>query len=199
MGKLEQQLGFILELDKLKAIYRRTKVKPDNNRFENSAEHSWHISMLAQVLAEYVVEVVDIQRVTSMLLIHDIVEIDAGDTFAFAASEDLAAQEGKEIKAANRLFGLLPETQFHQMRTLWMEFEQAESPDARFAKAMDRMLPVLQNMANNGGSWLEHKVTKAQVLRRNEYLEGLVPELWQYVHQQIELAVAKGWLIDKQD
>lgn len=194
MDRLQQQLAFILELDRLKAVYRQTMVKPDNNRFENSAEHSWQISLTAELLAEYAAEPVDLQRVIKMLLIHDVVEIDAGDTFAFAAQETLDEQENKEIDAANRLFGLLPDDQFTQLKTLWLEFEAAETADARFAKAMDRILPLIQNMANNGGSWSNHQVTKAQVLKRNEYLEGLAPKLWGYAQDQINIAVDKGWL-----
>ena len=194
MEKLQQQLDFILELDRLKAVYRQTRVKPDSNRRENSAEHSWHISLLAEVLAEYAEEPVDIQRVVRMLLIHDVVEIDAGDTFAFADQEELDGQEDKEIEAANRLFGLLPEEQFIPMRDLWLEFEAAQTADARFAKAMDRMLPILQNMANQGGTWEAHNVSKTQVIQRNQYLKGLAPKLWDYALQQIDLAVSNGWL-----
>lgn len=196
MNDLEKQLAFITEIDRLKAVRRQTMVKPDNNRRENSAEHSWHIALMAQVLKSYVEEPVDINRSVSMLLIHDIVEIDAGDTFAFAAQHELDNQEEQEIAAANRLFGLLPDEQFEAMRALWIEFEQAETPDARFAKAMDRILPLIQNMANNGGTWVEHKVTKQQVLKRNQYLQAVTPKLWEYACQQIDLAVQNGWLID---
>ena len=152
MKVLNQQVAFILELDRLKSVYRRTYVQSDNNRNENSAEHSWHISMVANVLHEYAHEPVDISRVINMLLIHDIVEIDAGDNFAFAPQSELDGQEDKEMQAAERLFGLLPEIQFLPMKALWIEFEEAESADARFAKAIDRIHPLLQNMANNGGS-----------------------------------------------
>ena len=194
MKRLQQQLDFILELDRLKAIYRQTSVKPDNNRFENSAEHSWQISLTAELLVEYAEEPVDVQRVIKMLLIHDVVEIDAGDTFAFATQEELDGQEDKEIEAANRLFGLLPEDQFTLLKTLWLEFEAAETADARFAKAMDRILPLIQNMADNGGSWSRHLVTKTQVLKRNEYLNGLAPKLWDYAQEQINIATNNGWL-----
>lgn len=197
MNDLEKQLAFITEIDRLKAVQRQTMVKPDNNRRENSAEHSWHIALMAQVLKSYVEEPVDINRSVSMLLIHDIVEIDAGDTFAFAAQHELDNQEEQEIAAANRLFGLLPDEQFEAMRALWIEFEQAETADARFAKAMDRILPLIQNMANNGGTWVEHKVTKQQVLKRNQYLQAVTPKLWAYACQQIDLAVQNGWLIDQ--
>lgn len=197
MKDLTQQLDFILELDRLKAVYRQALVKVDNNRQENSAEHSWHISLLAQTLHQYAQETVDINRVVTMLLIHDIVEIDAGDTFAFAEQHELDGQEEKELNAANRIFGLLPDAQFSAMKTLWLEFEQATTADARFAKAMDRILPLLQNMQNEGGSWARHGVKKTQVIKRNQHLEGLAPKLWAYVNEQINIAVAKGWLIDE--
>ncbi|MDM7862312.1 HD domain-containing protein [Alteromonas sp. ASW11-36] len=196
MQDLQQQLGFILELDKLKAVYRQALVKCDNNRFENSAEHSWHIAMTAHTLKDYAQEPIDIGRVTLMLLLHDIVEIDAGDTFAFAEPHELDGQEDKELAAANRIFGLLPEAQFNSVKQTWQEFEAAQTPDARFAKAMDRILPLLQNMQNGGGSWARHNVKKSQVIRRNQYLEGLAPALWEYALEQIDIAVQKGWLRD---
>jgi putative hydrolase of HD superfamily len=197
MDELNKQLDFIIELDKLKAVYRQALLKSDKNRFENSAEHSWHISLTAQILHEYAVEKVNISRVMSMLLIHDIVEIDAGDMFAFSAPTDLAEQEDKELAAANRIFGLLPEKQFQSLQQLWIEFENAETIDARFAKAMDRVLPLLQNMRNEGGSWTRHDIAKSQVLERNKYLKGLAPELWLYVSKQIDIAVEQGWLRDE--
>jgi len=196
MEELSKQLDFIIELDRLKGVYRQALVKSDKNRFENSAEHSWHISLTAQILHEYAVENVNISRVMSMLLIHDIVEIDAGDMFAFSAEKDLMEQEDKEIAAATRIFGLLPEKQFQTFNQLWLEFENAETIDARFAKAMDRVLPLLQNMRNEGGSWVRNNVKKSQVIKRNLYLEGLAPQLWLYVCQQIDHAVKEGWLID---
>ena len=197
MQHLQQQLDFILELDRLKSVYRQALVQSDNNRRENSAEHSWHITLTAQILHGYAEENVDISRVVSMLLIHDIVEIDAGDTFAFAEQSELDGQEEKENKAANRLFGLLPQAQFQQVKALWMEFEEAKTPDARFAKAMDSVLPLLQNMRNQGGSWARHSVKKSQVIARNKYLMGLAPQLWDYVCEQIDIAVQMGWLQDE--
>jgi len=194
MEDLNQQLDFIIELDRLKGVYRQALVKSDKNRFENSAEHSWHISLTAQILHEYAVEKVNISRVMSMLLIHDIVEIDAGDMFAFSEQKDLAEQEDKEIAAATRIFGLLPEKQFQHFKQLWLEFEGAETIDAKFAKAMDRVLPLLQNMRNDGGSWARHNISKSQVLKRNQFLEGLAPKLWVYVCTQIDIAVVNGWL-----
>lgn len=194
MEELNKQLDFIIELDKLKGVYRQALLKSDKNRFENSAEHSWHISLTSQILHQYAVEKVNISRVMSMLLIHDIVEIDAGDMFAFSDQKDLAEQEDKEIAAASRIFGLLPEKQFQHYKELWLEFENSETIDARFAKAMDRILPLLQNMRNEGGSWARHNIAKSQVIERNKYLEGLAPQLWAYVCEKIDIAVVKGWL-----
>ncbi|WP_299974003.1 HD domain-containing protein [uncultured Pseudoteredinibacter sp.] len=194
--QLQQQLAFIAEMDRLKAVYRQTTVKEDGDRFENSAEHSWHIALMAHVFAPLVGEPVDINRACLMLLLHDIVEIDAGDTFAFASAADIAAKADKESEAADRLFGLLPSSQAADYRALWQEYEDAESADARFAKAMDCLLPLIQNMNNEGGSWRRHQVSRSKVLKRNQYLEHSAPRLWAYALEQIDLALANGWLTD---
>lgn len=194
MQELNHQINFILELDKLKAIYRKALIRADKNRYENSAEHSWHIALTAHVLAPYANASVDIHRVCLMLLIHDIVEIDAGDTFAFDHHTILGQQAEKEAAAAERIFGLLPSPQRESMIALWHEFEQAETADAQFAKAMDRILPLIQNMQNEGGSWVQNKVFKHQVIKRNQYLETAAPKLWQYVLEQIDIAEDRGWL-----
>ncbi|SEL03740.1 putative hydrolases of HD superfamily [Colwellia chukchiensis] len=196
MTALEQQLNFIIELDKLKSIYRQALIKSDHNRFENSAEHSWHAAMLAPILQQYAIAEINISRVMTMLLIHDIVEIDAGDMFAFADNNALLVQTEKEMAAAKRIFGLLPESQASSFMQLWSEFELAQTLDAKFANAMDCLLPLLQNMNNSGGSWARHTVTKSQVLKRNQHLEHLAPKLWQYVNTQVTVALQKGWLID---
>ncbi|WP_067586088.1 HD domain-containing protein [Endozoicomonas ascidiicola] len=196
VSKLSQQLAFITEVEKLKAVYRRTVVKPDDNRHENSAEHSWHIAVQAAVLQEYAEEPVDILRVIKMLLIHDVVEIDAGDTFAFADQAELSGQNAKELEAGNRLFGLLPEDQEKEYKQLWLEFEELETGDSRFAKAMDCYLPFLQNMANNGGTWAKYGITRSQVVKRNQYLETLAPKLWAFLQEQIDVCISNGWLKD---
>ena len=195
MTDLAQQLAFIIEIDKLKAVYRQTTVKEDKDRHENSAEHSWHIALTAQILKGYAEHPVDSERVVKMLLIHDIIEIDAGDLFAFAEDKDHEQQALKEAQAAQRLFGLLPADQYKEYNDLWFEFEAAKTNDARFAKSMDRILPLVQNMNNQGGSWAKHKVRQSQVLARNNHLEYIAPKLWQYVIEQTDLAVKKGWLI----
>lgn len=194
MQNLEAQLAFIRELDKLKGVYRLARVKTDNNRRENSAEHSWHLCLIAHVFVEYVEEPIDMHRVLRLLLVHDIVEIDAGDTFAFAPQAALDAQPEKELRAAKRLFGLLPEHQGEELLKLWLEFEQRETPEARYAVAVDRVAPLIMNVANNGGSWRHHSPTRSQVLKRNEFIKNAVPRLWSYVETQVDLAVTQGWL-----
>lgn len=194
MQNLEAQLAFIRELDKLKGVYRLARVKTDNNRRENSAEHSWHLCLIAHVLVEYVDEPIDMHRVLRLLLVHDIVEIDAGDTFAFAPQAALDAQPEKELRAAKRLFGLLPEHQGEELLNLWLEFEQRETPEARYAVAVDRVAPLIMNVANDGGSWRHHSPTRSQVLKRNEFIKNAVPRLWSYVETQVDLAVTQGWL-----
>ena len=197
MHSLQQQIEFLQEMDKLKAVHRRITVKAAGNRDENSAEHSWHIALQALLLQQYAETNIDILRVVKMLLIHDVVEIDAGDTFAFAAHAELDGQNAKEAIAARRIFGLLPQDQATEYEALWHEFEALETPEAQYAKAMDCLLPALQNMNNNGGSWAMYKISRSQILKRNQQLEKVSPPLWQYFLTQIDLAVAKGWLLDQ--
>ncbi len=197
MKHLEQQLAFIREIDRLKSVRRQALVRSDENRFENSAEHSWHICLIAQVLQEYVDEPLDLDRVVRMLLLHDIVEIDAGDTFAFAASSDLNQQADKELKAVERIFGLLPPHQRDEMTALWMEFEEGKTVESRYAKAIDRVVPVFMNLVNDGGGWRRHSLTRTQLLKRNDFLRTTIPRLWGYVSSQIDLAVSKGWLSEE--
>jgi putative hydrolase of HD superfamily len=194
MEHLEAQLTFIRELDKLKGVYRLARVKTDDNRRENSAEHSWHLCLIAHVLLDYAEEALDIHKVIRLLLVHDIVEIDAGDTFAFAPQAALDEQPEKELRAAKRLFGLLPEHQREEFLNLWLEFEQRETPESRFAVAIDRVAPLFMNVANDGGSWRFHAPSRSQVLKRNEFIRVAAPRLWHYVETQVDLAVAKGWL-----
>ena len=196
MGDIQAQAAFIRELDQLKAVKRQVRLPCDGDRQENSAEHSWHVALMASVLAPYAENNIDIQRVIQMILIHDLVEIDAGDMFAFAEAADHAEQEAKEFAAADRIFGLLPGEQGKNLHALWHEFEAAETADAKFAKAMDRVLPVFQNMAAEGGSWVRHRVAKSKILARNEHLRTCAPKLWAYVNEQLDSAVSKGWLTD---
>mgnify|MGYP005809605061 FL=1 len=186
---------FITELDKLKAVKRQITLPLDNDRQENSAEHSWHVALMATTLAPFAAQPIDISRVVRMILIHDVVEIDAGDLFAFQEAAEHEAQAEKELAAAKRIFGLLPVPLNQELLALWLEFEEAETPDAEFAKAMDRVLPVFQNMQNQGGSWKKHGVTREKIAQRNKHLITCAPSLWDYVNTQLDNAVKKGWLL----
>lgn len=184
--ELLAQLEFLREVDKLKLISRRTSLM-DGSRQENSAEHSWHIALAAMVLADHSNTEVDQLRVIKMLLIHDIVEIDAGDTFAF----DLAGKETqaeRENLAAARLFGLLPERQRAEFMELWEEFEAGETPEAKFAIALDRLLPVLQNLANQGGTWRSAKLHRGQVNQRLSPIGAGSAGVWAYVEKVLDEA-----------
>ncbi|WP_425628156.1 HD domain-containing protein [Vibrio neptunius] len=193
MARLEKQLALVMELDQLKSVLRRTRVKSAQGRLENSAEHSWHVALMAILMEEHANEPVNIARVVKMLLLHDIVEIDAGDTFVYdtAASK---VQAEKELAAAQRLFALLPNDQGQELLELWLEFERAESADAKFGKALDRIIPMLLNYHNNGQSWLEHGVTREQALTVNQKIEYGSQALWGKAQQVIEEATQKGWL-----
>lgn len=193
MQRMEKQLALLMELDKLKAVLRRTRVKSADKRLENSAEHSWHVALMALLFAEHANEPVDISRVVKMLLLHDVVEIDAGDTFVYdaAASEQ---QAEKELAAAQRLFGMLPDDQRDELSALWHEFEEAQSAEAKFAKALDRLIPMLLNFHNQGQSWREHGVTREQALTINRKIELGSHALWEKAQEIIEQATQNGWL-----
>lgn len=178
--RLAAQFTFLQEIDKLKSILRATPLA-DNSRLENSGEHSWHICMYAMVLADQAGADVDINRVIKMLLIHDIVEIDAGDN-PIHGDFDPKEQEAKELAAADRLFNLLPADQAVEFRALWDEFEAAETPDAVFGKSLDRVQPLLSNMASGGGSWTEYNVTLDQIDSRvGVKVKRGAPAVWTYV------------------
>lgn len=194
MSDLQQRIDFIVEADKLKSVYRRGLIKSDNNRRENTAEHSWHVALMALVFKDYASENVDISKVVEMLLIHDMVEIYAGDTYAFADQATLAQQNSKELQALEKVFALLPENDANKMKNLWLEFEKNESPEAKFAKALEKSIPVYQNMVNEGGSWAQNNTSSEQVLKRNEMLKDIAPKLWDYVVGQVQIAVDEGWL-----
>ncbi|WP_282064277.1 HD domain-containing protein [Vibrio rotiferianus] len=193
MERLEKQLALLIELDQLKSVLRRTRVKSADRRLENSGEHSWHVALMAVLMQEHANAPVDIARVMKMLLIHDVVEIDAGDTFVYdvAASKE---QEEKELKAAERLFGMLPSDQGDELFALWKEFEAAKSDDAKYAKALDRLIPMLLNYHNDGQSWKEHGVTREQALTINKRIEFGSVILWDKAKELIEQATEKGWL-----
>ncbi|HHX8657095.1 TPA: HD domain-containing protein [Vibrio diabolicus] len=193
MERLEKQLALVIELDKLKSILRRTRVKSAEGRLENSGEHSWHVALMEILMEEHANAPVDICRVMKMLLIHDVVEIDAGDTFVYdtAASQE---QAEKEIRAAERLFGMLPSDQEQELLALWHEFEAAQTDDAKYAKALDRLIPMLLNYHNNGQSWKEHGVSREQALTINKRIEFGSVTLWDKAKELIEEATEKGWL-----
>ncbi len=193
MERLEKQLALLMELDQLKSVLRRTRVKSAEGRLENSAEHSWHVALMAILMEEHANEPVDIARVVKMLLIHDVVEIDAGDTFVYDVAAT-AEQEQKELDAAQRLFGMLPVEQGQSLLQLWLEFESAQTADAKFAKALDRIIPMLLNYHNQGQSWQEHGVTRHQALTINQKIEFGSQALWDKAKQIIDDATNKGWL-----
>jgi putative hydrolases of HD superfamily len=190
--RLHAQLAFAMEIDKLRRIVRRNTLM-DGSRRENDAEHSWYVGMLAMVLAEHAPPGTDLDRVVAMLLVHDIVEIDAGDTFIYD-SPAVEVQLGIERKAADRIFGLLPEDQAKRLRALWDEFEERRTPEARFAKALDRIAPIMANHHNEGGTWSLYKVTAEQVLEKVKIIEEGSPTLGAYATEIIELSVRRGHL-----
>jgi putative hydrolase of HD superfamily len=191
---LAAQIGFLQEVDRLKQVLRQSTLM-DGSRHENSAEHSWHVALAALVLAPQANEAIDVGRVVKMLLIHDIVEIDAGDTFAYDATRRLD-QAAREAAAAQRLFGLMPAGQQAEMAALWEEFEARATPEAKFAHAVDRLIPVLQNYATGGGSWRVHHVDRRRVVQRVGPIEDGSSALWGYVADLLDDAVRQGYLED---
>lgn len=175
---LEQQLSFIHEIDKLKYIQRMTCLF-NSNRNENDAEHSWHLCMMALALAPQSNEPLDMLKVLKMLLVHDIVEIDAGDTFLFDTKKNHDNTE-EELKAAKRIFGLLPEEQASELIEIWQEFEDAETAEAKFAKSIDRLAPMMQNASNNGGTWAQHNVPYETVIEKKKRIKDGSDSLWKY-------------------
>jgi putative hydrolase of HD superfamily len=188
--RLRRQLALIVEADRLKLVLRRTLLA-DASRHENSAEHSWHLALAAMTLAEHAEAGVDVGRATRMVVVHDLVEIDAGDTFAYDATANRGRVE-REMIAADRLFGLLPPEQGADLRALWEEFEEGRTATAHFALSLDRLLPLLLNDAADGGSWRAHGVTRAQVLRRMAPIESAIPALWPLVIEIIDRNCMRG-------
>jgi putative hydrolase of HD superfamily len=177
--RIEQQLAFLVEADLLKNVIRRTLLT-DGSRRENSAEHSWHLALTAMVLEEYAPAPVNMAKVLRMLIVHDVVEIDAGDTFAFDLAGN-ATKEERERCAADRIFGLLPRGLCADLRGLWEEFDGAATPEARFANAVDRIQPFLQNRETRGGTWRIHNLSREQVLARMDPVRTALPGLWPMV------------------
>jgi len=182
--RLQRQIRFITEVDRLKSVLRRTRLI-DGSRRENSAEHSWHLGRMAILLAEYAPAGLDREHVVRLVLAHDLVEIDAGDTFAYDASGNADRLE-RERAAADRIFGLLPPDQAAALRALWDEFEARDTPEARFAVALDRLQPLLQNVAARGGAWRSHGVSREQVLERMRPIREVSADLWEHVVAALE-------------
>ncbi|WP_041366864.1 HD domain-containing protein [Natranaerobius thermophilus] len=190
--RFKQQLNFLAEIDSLKEIYRKTKLNT-GDRFENDAEHSWELAMMAVVLQEYAEEELDLSRVIKMLLIHDLVEIDAGDTFVYD-EEAVQDQEEREQAAAERIFGLLPSDQEQELRTLWYEFEEEQTAEARFALALDRMQPIIHNFYNQGGTWQEFSINREQVEEKNKKIDFGSSQLWKFTQEILDTAQKQGYL-----
>jgi len=190
---LERRIEFLLEADRLKTVARQSRIT-DGSRHENSAEHSWHLALMALVLAGHAPPGTDLARVLAMLLVHDLVEIDAGDLFIYADGAALARQEVAERAAADRIFALLPDPQAAEIRGLWDEFEERRTREARFARALDRLQPMLLNMRTGGGTWVAHGVTLDRVLAKVELIEDGSPSLGSYARAMIAAAVELGFL-----
>jgi len=190
--RLEQQLTFLKEIDKIKNIFRRTRLL-DDSRYENDAEHSWHIAVMAIILAEHAnTEHIDIPRVLKMVLIHDIVEIDAGDTIIY---DSTLREKNKQIEsqAAKRIFGMLPEDQQNEFRTLWDEFEARQTPEAKFARALDRFEPIIQNVSTRGHAWQNHGISRKQAEAANKHIADGSREIWEYVKELFAESEKKGY------
>ncbi len=190
--RLRRQIDFITEIDKLKNIYRQTYVLGEDRK-ENDAEHSWHIALMAFLLAEHSNQKVDVLKVIKMLLVHDIVEIDAGDTFCYD-SEGYKTKADREEKAARRIFGILPQDQSEEFYGLWREFEDGNTPEAGFADVLDRIQPLILNYTKDGISWKEHDVCKSQVENRYAKTSSSSTDLTQLALSLIDDASKKGWL-----
>ncbi|MGN0605217.1 MAG: HD family hydrolase [Oscillospiraceae bacterium] len=190
--RLKKQIEFIVEIDKLKNIYRQTYVL-NEDRKENDSEHSWHLAMMAFLLAEHSNQPVDVLKVMKMVLIHDIVEIDAGDTYCYD-KEGYKDKAEREEKAAKRIFGILPDDQRDEMYSLWREFEEMNTPESKFAAVLDRVQPLTLNYRKNGISWQEHDVKMEMVLERNKHVDDGSEEIWKYVLEILEDSHNKGWI-----
>lgn len=192
MARLQEQIDFLMEVDKLKEVHRRTWLC-SGVRLENSAEHSWHVSLAFLLLHEYAPPGIDLMRTLQLLLVHDIIEIDAGDTFLYD-SKGNADKPMREEMAAARIFGLLPEDQQAEWIELWREFEERITPESRFARAIDRLLPLLHNHRTRGKAWQEHHISAEQVLSANALIKDASPELWAFARALIQDAKVKGYL-----
>ena len=197
-NRLQQQIQFIREIDKLKHVLRRTRLF-NNSRFENDAEHSWHLALMAIALSEYSNEPIDLNRVIKMVLIHDLTEIDAGDTFLYDDIRNSSTIQ-KESEGAERIFGLLPVEQKDEFIKIWQEFEKRETPESKFAAAIDRLEPLLQNYFTQGYTWKKHNIHKALVVNKNgPIISKGSSALWEFACDLIEKAASEGYLEIKKD
>jgi putative hydrolase of HD superfamily len=190
--RLAAQVGFVLEVDRLKSVLRRGYLA-DGSRYENTAEHSWTLALMALVLAEHAAEPVDVATVVRMVVVHDLVEVDAGDTYVYD-DDGRAEAEQRERLAADRIFRLLPTDQGVALRALWDEFEAGATPEARFARALDRFAGFLLNHASEGRSWRENDIAADRVFARNQTIDDGSPPLWGEVQRRLADAVAQGWI-----
>ena len=190
--RLDKQLRFTVEIDKMTSILRRT-VLIDKSRRENDAEHSWHIAVMALIFSEYAREKVDVGRAVKMCVVHDLVEIYAGDTFAYDPNANLDKAE-REANAADKLFSQLPEDQGSEIRALWEEFDKMETPDAKYAACMDRIQPVLHNTLTDGHTWVEGGTNREAVEKRVEIISDFMPEVYSWIEKNIDNAISRGWL-----
>lgn len=191
--RFNKQLGFLTEIDKLKQIFRNT-ILMDDSRRENDAEHTWHMAVCAMLFIEYAnVKDLDMLKVLKMIMIHDVVEIDAGDTFAYDAIGQMDKAE-REQKAANRIFGLLPDDQREEFMELWNEFEEYETPESKYAILVDTFMPIYHNYKTKGLQWQRLKVTSDKVLTRNSHIQHGSEEIWEYIQSIVKDAVEKGYL-----
>ena len=189
---LLKQISFIKEIDKLKYILRKTKLF-NSDRNENDAEHSWHLALMTIILAEHSNHPIDVLRVLKMVLIHDIVEIDSGDTFIYDTQKNHVNTDEERL-AANRIFGILPKEQAEELIAIWEEFEAGETNEAKFAKAMDRLEPLLQNTSNNGGTWAEFNVNYSTVHEKKQAIENGSDSIWAYANELLTNSIEKGIL-----
>lgn len=195
--RIKKQMNFIIEVDKLKNIFRQTYIS-DGSRRENDSEHSWHLALMAIVLAEHSNNVIDIIKVLKMVIIHDIVEIDAGDTFAYDKRGHIDKYE-RESAAANRIFGILPEDQKNEMILLWKEFEDRQTNEAKFAAALDRIHPILLNYLSGGKTWMKYNISRMQVEERNGHTKEGSVNIWDYILKILDESVEKGYLTNKKE
>ena len=189
-SRLVQQMAFLAEADRLKGVLRHTRILSGERR-ENDAEHSWHLALMAMVLIEHAPEGIDLPRVLGMVIVHDLVEIDAGDIFAYDAA-GMASQHERECRAADRIFGLLPPDQAAHLRALWDEFEAQTTPEALFAGAIDRLAAIVPNSRHDGGTWREHGISVERILARNAGIGDGAPALWRYAEGLIAGAERRG-------